>query len=154
MYLNQVTSGDLALTSNDPLFILLINQQNIFKSMENFIFLTINKSLGNFDYKDKIVSKYSIHIIKSIVLKLKVKLTKEIFNELSVSKHISKELLKINDSSLGDPAFYKLRSELYEIISICYLNDSFKDYIPNIHWIMNQILETNMRSDNIKVAQM
>lgn len=122
--------------------------------MENFILLTINKSLGNFAYKDKIISKYSIHLIKTIVLKLKVKLTKEIFNDLSVSRHISQELLKINDSSLGDPLFYKLRSELYEVISICYLNDSFKDYIPNIHLILNQILETNMKSDNMKSSIM
>ena len=96
--------------------------------------------------------KYSIHLIKAIVLKLKVKLTKEIFNDLSVSRHISKELLKINDSSLGDPVFYKLRSELYEVIAICYLNDSYKDYIPNIHLILSQIMETNMRGDNLKVA--
>ena len=106
--------------------------------MESFIFLTINKCLGNFTFKDKIVMKYSIHLIKAIVLKLKVKLTKE--------------LLKINDSSLGDPVFYKLRSELYEVIAICYLNDSYKDYIPNIHLILSQIMETNMRGDNLKVA--
>lgn len=120
--------------------------------MENFIFLTINKCLGNFTYKDKTVMKYSIHLIKSIVQKLKIKLTKEIFNDLTISRHISQELLKINDSSLGDPAYYKLRSELYEVISICYLNDSYKDYIPNIHLILNQIMETNMRGDNLKVG--
>lgn len=140
------------MTSNDALFVNLVNQQNIFKTMENFIFLTINKCLGNFAYKDKIVMKYSIQLIKSIVLKLKVKLTKEIFNDLSVSRHISQELLKINDSSLGDPTYYKLRSELYEVIAICYLNDSYKDYIPNIHLILGQIMDTNMRGENLKVG--
>ena len=108
--------------------------------------------MGNFAFKDKIISKYSIHLVKNIITKLKLKLTKEVFNELPILQHISKELLKINDSSLADPLFYKLRSELYEVISLCYLNDSFKDYIPNIHLVMTQILETNLKGENMKVV--
>ena len=91
--------------------------------------MTVDKCLGNFAYRDKIVSQYSISLIKKIILKLKAKLSKQEFNNLPISRHISAELLKINDSSLAEPKFYKLRSSLYEVISICYLNDTYKDYI-------------------------
>ncbi len=130
----------------------MIKHQKIFEGVEEFIFLTVNKALGNFALKDKIISRYSIYLINQIIVRLKSKLNRDIFNELQILRHISTELLKINDTSLADPTFYKLRSELYEVISICYLNDSYKDYIPNIHLVLNQILETNLKGDNIKVV--
>lgn len=147
----DVSSFSLGLTTTENLFNFLLANQNVFKSVEEFLLLTVNKCLGNFACKDKLVSKFSIFLIKTVVLKLKDKVSKENFNNLKVCEHISRELVKINESSLADPQFYKLRSELYEVISICYLSDSYKDYIPNIHAVLNQIHETNMKGDNLKV---
>ena len=56
----------------------------------------------------------------------------------------SQELLKINESALCEPKFYKLRSDLFEVVSKCFLEDSFDEYIENSHKIFKMIIETNI----------
>jgi hypothetical protein len=57
----------------------------------------------------------------------------------------SQELLKINQSALCEPKFYKLRSDLYEVVSRCYLDDCYDEYISNSHKIFNMVVETNLQ---------
>jgi hypothetical protein len=121
-----------------------ISQQNIFDSFNNYLILTINKCLGNLALGDKIVGRYSIHYLKVMVEDLKRQLPQADFNKTSIPSHISKELLNINSTNLSDPSFYKLRSDLYEIISICYLDEAREDYIENMHTILQRIFELDL----------
>lgn len=59
------------------------------------------------------------------------------------------ELLKINNSSLGEPKFYKLRSDLYEVVARSFLDDCYDEYIQNSHNIFNMIVETNLNKENV-----
>lgn len=56
------------------------------------------------------------------------------------------ELLKINGSALCEPKLYKLRSDLYEVVAKCYLDDCNDDYIGNAQKIFGMVVETNLNN--------
>lgn len=127
-------------TNKNVLFNNCLRQQNVFDSFEKLMFLSVNKCLGNLELGDKIVSKYSIAFLKVLVEELKKSLATNDFAQIAIPRHLSNELLKINQTNLVDPKFYKLRSDLYEIISICFLEELLEDYIENIHLILGRII--------------
>ena len=129
------------------LFLFCLKSQSIFDSFESYVILTVNKCLGNLAIGDKIISRYSIFYLKLIVEELKKHLQLADFNQVSIPTHISKELLNINSTNLTDPQFYKLRSDLYEIISICFLEEMREDYIDNIHTILQRVLDLDLKAD-------
>jgi hypothetical protein len=118
--------------------------QQLFQDFEQYLILTVNKCLGNLSIGDKIISRYSIFYLKLVVEELKRHLQLTDFNQVSIPTHISKELLNINNTNLTDPQFYKLRSDLYEIISICFLEELREDCIENIHTVLDRILELDL----------
>jgi hypothetical protein len=124
------------------------NHQNIFEGFDKYLILTINKCLGNLALGDKVVGRYSIAYLKLMVEELKRQLSQADFNRISIPNHISKELLNINSTNLSDPTFFKLRSDLYEIISICYLDEAREDYIENMHLILERIFELDLCGTN------
>lgn len=136
------------LDCKSQLFIMAKQHQNIFDSFENFLILTINKCLGNLALGDKVVGRYSISYLKLMVEELKRQLSQQDFNKISIPTHISKELLNINSTNLSDPTFFKLRSDLYEIISICFLDEAREDYIENIHIILERVFELDLSGAN------
>src|SRR3990167_1487166 len=100
----------------------MVPHQVVFNSLDSYLILTVNKCLGNLALGDKMIGRYSIAYVKLLVEDLKKHLKITSFNQIEVPNHISQELLKINSTNLSDPLFYKLRSDLYEIISICFLD--------------------------------
>ena len=87
-----------------------------------------------------------------MVEELKKYLSHDEFNQVSIPTHISKQLLSINSTNLSDPLFFKLRSDLYEIISICFLDEQREDFIENIHEILKRVFELDMTGQNVNVA--
>lgn len=71
------------------------------------------------------------------------------FRELSLIKYWTTELQKINQSALSEKAFYKLRSDLFEVVSKSYLDDHYDEYITNAHNIFKMIKETNSIQQNM-----
>lgn len=61
------------------------------------------------------------------------------------------ELVNINKSSLSEPKFYKLRSDLFRIIGTSYLDDNFDKYVDNTHKIFDMILGNNMNGNKMDV---
>lgn len=137
------------LECKNALFIQASSHQTIYDSFDKYLILTTNKCLGNLAIGDKVIGRYSIHYLKTMVEELKRQLPQTDFNKISIPSHISKELLNINSTNLStDPTFYKLRSDLYEIVSICYLDEGREDYIENMHNILQRILELDLADSN------
>lgn len=111
--------------------------------MEQFIFITTDKTLGNFGYRDELTSKYSISLLRKVVERVKGKIPKEVYSELGLAKHIVGQLLKINETALADPAFYKLRSDLFEVVSLCLHTEHPTEYLPHLRALIDQVLITN-----------
>jgi len=128
------------------IFVHCLRYQSVFDSFENYLVLTINKCLGNIGLGEMIIGRYSIFYLRTMVESLKKTLQITDFNNVSIPNHISNELLNINSTNLSDPKYYKLRSDLYEIISICFLEEQREDYIENIHTVINRILEMDLNS--------
>lgn len=122
------------------------NVEGLFTGVESYHLLLTNKILANFSFKDKIIGRYSIMIQKNFIEKFKRRLPRKSFKEMDLQHQWSTELLRINDSALSEPKFYKLRSDLYEVVSRCYLDDCYDEYIQNSHKIFNMVLETNMNT--------
>ena len=135
------------LDCRSSVYISCMRYQTVFDSLEKYLILSINKCLGNLSLGEKVVGSYSIAYLKSMIENLKKHLQMAEFNTISIPSHISKELLNINSTNLSDPAFYKLRSDLYEIISICYLEEQRDDYIENIHQIINRIFQLDIENN-------
>lgn len=136
------------LDCKSSLFKMAKSHQNIFDSFDKYLILTVNKCLGNLALGDKVVGRYSISYLKMMVEDLKRQLSQQDFNRISIPSHISKELLNINSTNLSDPTFFKLRSDLYEIISICYLDEAREDYIENMHAILERVFELDLSGAN------
>lgn len=77
-------------------------------SFQNFFQLFVNKVIGNLNFGNKILAKYSIFVLKNIVSKISKDLKKKA-KENFVLNNICVKLFYINTSMLGDPKFYKLR---------------------------------------------
>lgn len=134
------------------IFVHCLRYQTVFDNFENYLVLTINKCLGNIGLGEMIIGRYSIFYLRTMVESLKKTLQIADFNNVSIPNHISNELLNINSTNLSDPKYYKLRSDLYEIISICFLEEQREDYIENIHTVINRILEMDLNSGDQQVS--
>jgi hypothetical protein len=86
-----------------------------------------------------------------MIHKLKKKSKRQIFLEMNCNKHLMQELVNINKSSLSDPKFYKLRSDLFRIIGTSYLDDNFDHYVSNTHKIFQMLLANNMIGNQMDV---
>lgn len=140
---------DNILGSSSDLWIQLLTQQSIFDSVESFIVQVINKALGNFNYGDVAISRFSTRLIYEILKSLKEKTDRVFFSNLSSVNHLPQQLVHINTTILVQPKFYKLRTGLYHIIGFCFLDDFSDDYIRNIHTIFTQILENNCNEGEV-----
>ena len=110
------------------------------QSFQQFFDLFVNKVIGNLNFGNKILAKYSIFVLKHIVSKVSKDLKKKAKDNFLLN-NICMELFKTNTSMLGDPKYYKLRSDLYETISIGYLDDRSDDYIENSNSVFKKIIE-------------
>lgn len=140
---DRADGGPKKLDNRNTLYLSVAGQQSVFNSLDNYLILTVNKCLGNLALGDKIIGRYSISYVKLLVEDLKKHLKVTCFNQIEVPNHISQELLNINSTNLCEPLFYKLRSDLYEIISICFLDEQRDDYIENIHNLLSRVFELN-----------
>lgn len=86
-----------------------------------------------------------------MIHKLKKKSKRDIFLDMNCNKHLMEELVNINKSSLSEPKFYKLRSDLFRIIGTSYLDDNFDKYVDNTHKIFDMILGNNMNGNKMDV---
>lgn len=143
IFQERADSGPRKLDNRNPLYISMVPHQVVFNSLDSYLILTVNKCLGNLALGDKMIGRYSIAYVKLLVEDLKKHLKITSFNQIEVPNHISQELLKINSTNLSDPLFYKLRSDLYEIISICFLDEQRDDYIENVHTLLGRVFELN-----------
>lgn len=109
---------------------------------QNFFQLFVEKVIGNLNFGNKTLAKYSIFVLKNMVAKVSKDLKKKAKDNLLLN-NISVKLFYINTSMLGDPRFYKLRSELFETISIGYLDDRSDDYIENSQSVFRRIMEAD-----------
>jgi hypothetical protein len=105
----------------------------------------IRKVIGNFNFGNKTLAKYSIFVLKNIVTKISKDLKKKAKENFLLS-NISQQLFNTNSGMLADPKFFKLRylliirSDLYETIAIGYLDDRSDDYIENAHNVFERIM--------------
>ena len=63
----------------------------LFDSVESFHLLLTNKILANFSFKDKIIAKYSIFILKNFIEKFKRRLPRKFFREMDLLKQWTTE---------------------------------------------------------------
>lgn len=86
-----------------------------------------------------------------MIHKLKKKVKRTQFLDMNCNKHLLSELVNINKSSLSEPKFYKLRSDLFRILGTSYLDDNFDNYVQNTHKIFDLILSNNMVGNKMDV---
>ena len=70
----------------------------------------VRKVIGNFNFGNKTLAKYSIFILKNMVSKISKDLKKKA-KENSLLSNISSELFNTNAGMLSSPKFFKLRYE-------------------------------------------
>ena len=100
-------------------------------SFQNFFQLFVNKVIGNLNFGDKTLAKYSIYVLKNIVSKISKDLKKKAKDNFLLN-NISVKLFYINTSMLGDPKFYKLR---YRSLGRSYLRPFLLDT-----WTIDQMI--------------
>ena len=117
------------------------------ENFQQFFEMFITKVVGNLNFGNKVLAKYSIHVLKNVVSKIAKDLKKQ-SNDKTLLNSISLRLFETNTSMLGHPKFYKLRSDLYETISIGYLDDRGDDYIENSNQVFQKIINMNWPDKN------
>lgn len=83
-------------------------ESNLIGTFQNFFQLFVNKVIGNLNFGNKTLAKYSIFVLKNIVSKISKDLKKKAKDNFLLN-NISVKLFYINSSMLGDVKFYKLR---------------------------------------------
>ena len=134
----------------DDFFIKVIANIGIQNGFSEFFEILTNKILGNLEYKNIALSKYSIYILNELIQRIKKILYGKVLNHY-ILDNFSKKLFFINNSSLSQPKFYKLRTDLYEVLGISYLNDVSCDYIQNSKKLFNQIIQSNTEDNKINL---
>ena len=127
---------------DDELFKRLAETYNMSSSFEDFFDKVTTSITENLAYHSFTVSKASLHVVRTMTDKLKrvfhgKKKDKGVFDKLC------NKLIADSNVHLVDPKNLKLRTYLYEIIGICYLDEKYSDYIENCHLILKQILDNN-----------
>jgi hypothetical protein len=130
----------------DEVYKLVMNDLQLFGGFGQFFDLLTSKILGNLEYKDTVLGKFSILVLRTVIEKIK-KVYKGKSQTNFLLETFTEKLFTINSSSLSEPKFYKLRSNLFETIAISYLDDNYDDYIQNSHKIFNRIIATNTYPD-------
>lgn len=77
-------------------------------TFQEFFQLFVDKVVGNLNFGNKTLAKYSIFVLKNMVSKISKDLKKKAKDNFLLN-NISVKLFYINSSMLGDPRFYKLR---------------------------------------------
>jgi exportin-7 len=111
--------------------------------------LVITKSLCNLQFNDQVILNYSIFLLRTMLLKLKRYLPRDKFRKLSLMDIITKSVNEFNSSALNDKKFYKLRTQIYEIIAIMYLDDYFDTYLEALENICQTIYIKNFPNGQI-----
>lgn len=142
----QFNEETLTIVINDEIYKLVMNELNITGGFDQYFDLLNNKILGNLEYKDVVLGKFSILVLRTIIEKIK-KVYKGKTQTNTLLESFSEKLFTINSSSLSEQKFYKLRSNLFETIAISYLDDNYDDYIQNSHKIFKRIINTNTLPD-------
>lgn len=135
------------LIMDDGLFKKLADEYKLAPTFEVFFDTVTDAISNNIVYGSYTVTKSSLNTIKFIVDKLKRtyngrKKDKTIFDKLC------NKLIEKSNVYLTDTKNLKLRTYLYEVIGICYLDEKYYDYIENCHLVLNQILDNNKDSNN------
>lgn len=127
---------------DDELFKRLANNYKMSNSFEDFFDEMTSSIIDNLSYHNFTISKASLHVVRVMTDKLKrvfhgKKKDKSIFDKLC------NKLIADSNTHLIEPKTLKLRTYLYEIIGLCYLDEKYSDYIENCHLILKQILDNN-----------
>jgi hypothetical protein len=130
----------------DDIFKLVISDLQLMGGFNGYFDILTSKLLGNLEYKDTVLSKFSIVVLRTVIEKIK-KIYKGKSEGNILLETFAEKLFSINNSSLSEPKFYKLRSDLFETIALSYLDDNYDDYIQNSHLIFNRIIKTNSFHD-------
>lgn len=149
---NIVAENGSQLTLNDPLAVGLMERLGMSGGFQEFFELITNKILGNFEYRSLPLSELSIAVLKVMIEKLKRQFKGKSRANPLIDSFTSK-LQNINFSVLSERQFYKLRSKIFELIALGYLDDSFDDYVNNSHSIFERILTTNTVNGNVDLMK-
>lgn len=140
----QTYSAELdLLIVDDELYKRLANNYQMSNSFEDFFDKMSASIIDNLSYHSFTISKASLHVVRAMTDKLKrvfhgKKKDKSIFNKLC------NKLIADSNTYLTETKSLKLRTHLYEIIGICYLDEKYSDYIDNCHLILKQILDNSI----------
>jgi len=80
---------------------------------------------------------------------LKRHLPRESFKALNMTKNLSNTLLKLNDTVLDKPVYYKLRTNVFEIITLIWIDDFQDNYLDSLEVICTNIKESCFSSKGI-----
>ena len=132
---------------DEGLFKCLVEEYKLAPSFEAFFDQLTGAIINNLGYKNYSVTKASLTVIRIVVDRLK-----RIFNGRKKDKLIfdtlCNKLIDQNNLHLADAKCIKLRTNLYEVIGVCYLDERYPDYIENCHLVLNQVLENNKVADD------
>lgn len=127
---------------DDELYKRLAANYSMSSSFEEFFDSMTSMIIDNLGYHNFPINKASLHVVRVMTDKLKrvfhgKKKDKSIFNKLC------SKLIADGNRHLIEPKNMKLRTYLYEIVGLCYLDEKYSDYIDNCHLILKQILANN-----------
>lgn len=73
------------------------------------------------------------HIIyKDFFFRLKRVLLRESFKNLNITKTLSTTLMNLNDTVLNKKEFYKIRTIVFEIIALIWIDDFHDNYLDSL----------------------
>ena len=76
-------------------------------------------------------------------------MTRENFKKLPIMKTLSQSLLQLNSTSLDKKEFYKIRTNVFEIIATLWLDDFHDNYLIMLEEVSINIKNMNFPSNEI-----
>ena len=80
---------------------------------------------------------------------MKHSLTRENFKKLSIMKTLSQNLLQLNNTSLNKKEYFKLRTNVFEIIAVLWLDDFHDNYLQMLEEVSLNIKNLNFPTNEI-----
>lgn len=80
---------------------------------------------------------------------MKHSITRDSFKKLSTMKTLSQNLLQLNSTSLNKKEFFKIRTNVFEIISVLWLDDFHDNYLQMLEEVSLNIKNMNFPTNEI-----
>lgn len=138
------SSDKKEISCSSKLFNAISNCIKIFPDILSFIQILFNKVLSNLGFKDLVLANYSLHILKTIIVKIKHLLPREIFKQLECVQFLKSKISMLNFTALGDIRFSKVRTAYFEIVATTYFDDYLDDFREEILKIFTTILRADL----------